>query len=452
MPTIIALLKRLKIAVQIRNLSKVRSLVRRIHIELDKEYGGHTLDTIRSADGVKILHRVDKLLAEFRNRNPLTRRTNRKRSRKIKGTVYSKRSIAFLGRPITGASPPTISSKSIAHSEVSKPKKKTGRIYPVWFGTNRKPKFLKNDFTGQRGNRLLMGKVEVHIPRAHRFGETGSSFWKKLQRFDFRDDTLRIEDVQLKDRASFFSELRNIMRMAQETSNTAHSLFFIHGYNVTFEEAAIRAAQIGFDLKVTGATAFFSWPSKGSVRSYAVDEATIEASEQMITDFLVDFTQNCGADKVHIIAHSMGNRGLLRALQRIAINAETQTNIKFGQILLAAPDIDRELFLNLAYLYPLLSERTTLYASDGDLAVHLSDILHGAPRAGYFLPYTTVQGIDTVAVPNFNVDLLGHAYYAKAEALLHDIYDLILHSSEPAQRQRIEPMEDDGVRFWSIRR
>ena len=69
------------------------------------------------------------------------------------------------------------------------------------------------------------------------------------------------------------------------------------------------------------------------------DEATIEASERAITEFLIDFTTNCGAEKVHVIAHSMGNRGLLRALQRIAASAETRTRIKFGQIFLAAPDV-----------------------------------------------------------------------------------------------------------------
>lgn len=65
-------------------------------------------------------------------------------------------------------------------------------------------------------------------------------------------------------------------------------------------------------------------------------EPTIEASERAITDFLVDFTANCGAEKVHVIAHSMGNRGLLRALQRIAAHAETRGRVKFGQIFLAS--------------------------------------------------------------------------------------------------------------------
>ena len=48
----------------------------------------------------------------------------------------------------------------------------------------------------------------------------------------------------------------------------------------------------------------------------------------------------------------MGNRGPLRALLRIAADAETRGKVKFGQIFLAAPDIDRYLFLDLAHLYP----------------------------------------------------------------------------------------------------
>jgi esterase/lipase superfamily enzyme len=188
------------------------------------------------------------------------------------------------------------------------------------------------------------------------------------------------------------------------------------------------------------------------VTAYPADEASIEGSEQAITDFLVDFTQNCGADKVHIIAHSMGNRGLLRALQRIAANAETRGKVKFDQVLLAAPDVDRELFLNLARLYPEHAARTTLYASGVDLPVHLSAKLHDAPRAGYYAPYTVAPGVDTVAVPDFDIDLLGHSFFAQAEALLHDMYDLMRHGEAPGRRQRIFPTVAEGSAFWKLRR
>ena len=50
------------------------------------------------------------------------------------------------------------------------------------------------------------------------------------------------------------------MSFARNSGEEPHALLYLHGYNTSFEEAAIRAAQIGFDLKVPGATAFFSWP------------------------------------------------------------------------------------------------------------------------------------------------------------------------------------------------
>jgi len=115
--------------------------------------------------------------------------------------------------------------------------------------------------------------------------------------------------------------------------------------------------------------------------------------------------------------------------------------------------VDRDLFLNLARLYPEHSERTTLYASSADLAVHLSAKLPDAPRAGYFAPYTVAGGIHTVVVPDFDIDLLGHSYFARAEALLHDMFDLIRRGAAPATRQRISAgVDDDGTPFWKLRR
>lgn len=355
--------------------------------------------------------------------------------------------LAELDRPQTDTR--TLGLDDILGLEKGGPSRGTaGVVYPVWFGTNRKP--AGDGFTSERHDRTTFGRALVHVPEAHRFGEIGSNFWTKLRRFDLRDDRLRLQALEGREREAFFAEINAAMRAARDSGETPHALFFLHGYNVTFVEAVIRAAQLGVDLKVPGATAFFSWPSRGSVAAYPADEATIEASEPAITDFLVDFTKNCGAEKVHVIAHSMGNRGLLRALQRIAANAQEYGKVKFGQIVLAAPDIDRDLFLDLARLFPDHAERTTLYASDGDKAVHLSAKVHDAPRAGYFTPYTVAPDVDTVAVPDFDIDLIGHGYFAQAAALLHDIYDLMRHNQPPKQRQRLTLVQNPGSDFWKF--
>jgi hypothetical protein len=69
-----------------------------------------------------------------------------------------------------------------------------------------------------------------------------------------------------------------------------------------------------------------------------------------------------------------------------------------------------------------------------------------------FEPYTVVPGLDTIAVPAFDIDLLGHTYYAQAAALLHDMYDLMHSNTEPSRRQRIAAMHHEGQEFWRLLR
>jgi esterase/lipase superfamily enzyme len=318
----------------------------------------------------------------------------------------------------------------------------------VWFATNRLPQGHK--FGNVRNKRVTYGKADVYVPRAHRFGETGSNFIKRLMRYKLADDNLSLLNAESLDWQDFINGVRSRMAIAREDGYSPHALLYLHGYNTNFNNAAIRAAQLHVDLKVSGATAFFSWPSRGQLHRYLADESTIEASEGDIKNFLKDFASQCNADKVHVIAHSMGNRGLLRALQRIASQSQSASLMKFGQIFLAAPDVDRDLFLELSHLYSEYCERATLYASSGDLALAASVLLHGAPRAGYFMPYTVVDGVDTVIVPKFNVDILDHGYYAAAEALLHDIYDLILNNKSPNSRQRIIPFSHESLDMWEF--
>ena len=94
-------------------------------------------------------------------------------------------------------------------------------------------------------------------------------------------------------------------------------------------------------------------------------------------------------------------------------------------MILAAPDVDVRLFEQIASNYTLLSERTTLYVSAEDRPLGLSGWLHQFQRVGKAPPVTVVPNIDTIAVDEIDVSTLGHAYFADAEALLYDIFDLL---------------------------
>ena len=326
-------------------------------------------------------------------------------------------------------------------------------LYPLWFGTNRKPKNpqdLSQGFSGERARQLYYGTCEVAVPKSHKIGSTGSPFWQRL--LTFTDDRLKLKQESLKilQENNFWDEIQQRLQANQPDERSA--LVFIHGFNVSFEEAALRAAQIGVDLQISGIMAFYSWPSLGKLTGYTADEATIEVSERYITEFLLNLAQNSGAEKIHIIAHSMGNRGLLGAMQRILAQVQARSNISFGQIFLAAPDVDPDIFQELAQAYQTLAERTTLYISAKDKALATSGIIHNYPRVGFFPPITVVDGIDTVEVSNIDLTLLGHGYFADARDLLQDMHELLIHNASPEQRFGLRKEQKNGQNYWIIGR
>lgn len=308
------------------------------------------------------------------------------------------------------------------------------RLYPVYYGTNRKPS--DSGYTDERDETNHYGLCRVTIPKSHKFGSIGSAWWKRW--ITFHDDRLKVQSVDPLEESKFWSEIK-------EKIADTDALIFLHGYNNSFKEAAIRAAQIGFDLKVP-LTAFFSWSSKGTVEGYAADAAMIEDSEEQIIEFLTKFALTAGPKKVHIIAHSMGNRGLLRAFDAIFNKSAKLSGFKFGQIILAAPDISTGLFKNLAEVYTTHSMRTTLYVSKKDLALGASEWLYDTDRVGLLPPVTVVDKVDTVEVTNVDLTLLGHSYIGDEEALLYDMKELINSNTSPEKRIRLEKVAN----YWKF--
>jgi esterase/lipase superfamily enzyme len=335
----------------------------------------------------------------------------------------------------------------VAREPEPEPEPAPAHQFEVFFATNRTLTSTgpQINFGSDRSSDIHYGRCAVTIPKTHRIGSIGSPWW---HRAIHGDDRLRLETVDALQSDRYWAEIRDRLH---ETAEPSDAVVFIHGYNVSFLEATLRAAQIGADLSTGGVMAFFSWPSRGTVLGYPADEATIEASEPQITRYLVDLAERSGAGAVHIIAHSMGNRGLLRAVDRIAATAAVATRKPFGQIVLAAPDVDSDTFRALAAAYCRVAARTTLYVSNGDMAVRGSRLLHGASRIGFTPPVALVEGIDTVNVTNVDLTVLGHGYVASARPVMVDIYDLIKYGSDPDDRATLRRCADeDGRPYWEF--
>ncbi|MGH9577223.1 MAG: alpha/beta hydrolase, partial [Terriglobales bacterium] len=232
-------------------------------------------------------------------------------------------------------------------------------------------------------------------------------------------------------------------------------LLFIHGFNFSFAEAAERTAQLQYDLDFEGPAVLYSWTSRASARPsrYQDDERSVEAGLDLLVSFLKDLQQRARPERIHVIAHSMGGRALLRALDQIA--GRSAERPRLGQIILAAPDMDRDEFIGKAPAIIRMCERVTLYASTADRALAIAGDAHKVPRAGESGEFVVVlPGVDTVDVSAVGGGwfTFGHSYYGENRAVLGDLYQLIHHNTPPEKRFNLFRMPHKDGHYWAFRK
>jgi len=324
---------------------------------------------------------------------------------------------------------------------------------PVFFATDRAAVVSKHPagkFGGKRSQTgLSYGVCEVSIPFRHLVGELeGPKFWK-LEFSPAPDKHVTLLSTRLLSRGDLYKRLQAQFTAAGNRS----ALLFVHGYNVSFADAARRTAQIAYDLRFPGVAGMYSWPSAGKLASYPVDEATVEWSQGNLQRFLVDFLDTAGAERVYLIAHSMGNRALTRALAG-AVTARPDLRARIAEIILTAPDIDAQVFRDQIAPALLSAGRPiTLYASSKDEALGASRKFHSYPRAGESgAALTVVSGIDTIDATDVDTSLLGHSYFAQARPVIQDLYDLITHGKRATERGGLRKVDSASGTYWSFER
>jgi esterase/lipase superfamily enzyme len=305
-------------------------------------------------------------------------------------------------------------------------------------------------FYGTGRGALEYGVASVSIPERHKRGELESPSW--WRRIIFSPDPSRYMTL-LDVSPMTSSEFRHSVVARTGTASQRNIFVFIHGFNVTFEDAVRRTAQIAYDLQFPGTPITYSWPSQGSTApfGYTTDENNVEWTEPHLRQFLLDLKAGLSGDvRIHLIAHSMGNRALTKVLQSLGGNTKTAL---FNQVVLAAPDIDREVFeRDIAPAMVRTAARTTMYASSQDRALMLSEKVHSYVRAGQsHPPLVFVQGMDTVDASGVDTSTLGHSYLADEPLLLNDLFLLIRHNLAPGDRN-LRGLPPGQQRYWSFLR
>ncbi len=326
------------------------------------------------------------------------------------------------------------------------PEKEFTRV-KIYYATDRarSGSAVPNEFYGGQRGELEMGEATVSIPEQHRPGQIEKPSWWTFQ---FREDPERhvvLQSVTPGSPEAVFGA----MRQQAAASGSQEAFVFVHGFNVPFHEAAQRTAQMAYDMNFDGLPVLYSWPSRASVMSYIADTAVVNLSGRRLSRFLEDLVAKSGATRIHLIAHSMGNRAMTDALELFALRYKGKRPA-FDQVLFTAPDLDAGLFAEMMKTIRPIANRITLYASNKDWALAVSRQLHGdAPRAGQggrnILHTAEVDSIDMTGIGE---DMLKHSYYANNPSALTDILSLFWRDAPPDKRCGMQKAQGENGSYW----
>ncbi len=268
----------------------------------------------------------------------------------------------------------------------------------------------------------------VNVPSRHSIGSLDTSSDSILD----RDLYFYSRNFQRLQKEEFFDKIKK----------DKEKLIFVHGFNVEFEEALFRAAQIKYDLKFQGQIILFTWPAgpeKSGLlnqillnKTYAINLVNAKNTIPLFKEFINEIYKNTKNSEIelYIIVHSMGHQIVIPSL--VQLSKENSIRKKIKELIFNAPDYPVDQFKTEVTLLKNIAERITIYCSPSDNALKVSEQVNGVRRLGQcFL----MDGVDVINVgridnPALGIAGLGHGYYS-SRPILTDLYQLILGLEAP---------------------
>jgi esterase/lipase superfamily enzyme len=259
------------------------------------------------------------------------------------------------------------------------------------------------------------------MPPSHQAGVIESPMWGAP---NARNDIVVAGEREL-DADEFKAELAS--HVSGRIGVNRDVLVFVHGFNTSFDEARLRAAQIVADSRFGGVPVLFTWPSKNRLFGYVSDKDSAMASRDALQDLLADLSATPGVGKIHVLAHSMGGWLAMEALRQSAIAGHRDLDGHLGEVMLASPDIDLDVFASqMAHLRPA---KVTVFATANDRALSLSSTLaESRQRVGAINPANPEDkaklvslGAQVFDLSAFSDGFIDHGAYAVTPDVLHAI-------------------------------
>ncbi|QLP97065.1 MAG: alpha/beta hydrolase [Rhodoblastus sp.] len=289
--------------------------------------------------------------------------------------------------------------------------------------TTRSPASAAEMFSGERGDDLAFADVAVSVPpdSARKIGDVQ---WPSRLPGDPAKEfvTLRAKRLEPEQAKKLFHE-----KIAR--TKRAQALVFVHGYNTRFEEAVYRFAQIVHDSGAPVTPVLFTWPSRGRLLAYNYDREAANYSRDALEMMLQRMAHNPEVGEISILAHSMGNWVTLEALRQMAIR-DKHIASKIKSVMLAAPDVDFDVFRRQIAQMGEPRPRFTLFVSQDDDALAASARIGGGQaRLGMvdpkIEPYRSAlekAKLDVVDLTDIkSSDSINHGKFAQAPQVVQSI-------------------------------
>lgn len=229
-------------------------------------------------------------------------------------------------------------------------------------------------FSGKRSPDTAFARVDVTVPASHVTG--------KVERPKGRlaDQSKYITATRVLGYAGAQPFSRALE--AEIARRGGRALVFVHGYNTSFDSAVYRVTQIVHDSGYAGAPVLFSWASGGRAVDYVYDNNSATSARDALEQTL-RLVAKSGARRIDIVAHSMGTWVTMEALRQLAITGDRDLDDKLGDVVLASPDIDVDVFKTQMRRYGVPDKPFFVLTSANDRALNISGLIAGSrPRVG----------------------------------------------------------------------
>ena len=290
-----------------------------------------------------------------------------------------------------------------------------GAVQTVFVGTTRMIDPETRRYGNGRSEVINYARYDVSIPPDRALGEI--EYPRKGSKPNPKTDFLTTSEVVHTTPSDFRSDIAKAALKGPRGGREA--VIFVHGFNTNFAEGLYRIAQLSHDLELPGATVHYSWPSAANPLGYVRDRDSVLFARDGLEQ-LIKQVEDAGADRILLVAHSMGALLTMETMRQMAIRGEKRLLQKIAGVILISPDLDVDVFRSQSRDIGVLPQPFLIFGSHRDRLLNLSAVVSGEPdRLGNLKDLTRVGDLKVTYLDAGDIDGgAGHFAFGNSSALL----------------------------------